>query len=129
MHLDASALVFGTRGRVLGPQEGTILGRLFEALVALSLQTYARLSEYTVSHLRTRNGDHEVDFIVHRGAACVAVEVKLGATVDDADVRHLLWLKQQLGENLRDMVVVNTGSRAYRRTDGVAVVPAALLGA
>lgn len=129
LQLREDDLVDLTRGRVLGPQEGTILGRLFEALVALSLQTYARLSEYTVSHLRTRNGDHEVDFIVHRGAACVAVEVKLGATVDDADVRHLLWLKQQLGENLRDMVVVNTGSRAYRRTDGVAVVPAALLGA
>ncbi len=118
-----------SRGRVLGPQEGTILGRLFEALVALSLQTYARLSECTVSHLRTRNGDHEVDFIVHRGSACVAIEVKLGASVDDTDVRHLLWLKQQLGENLRDMVVVNTGARAYRRADGVAVVPAALLGA
>ena len=31
-------------------------------------------------------------------------------------------------EDLRDMVVVNTGSRAYRRADGVAVIPAALLG-
>ncbi|MFM9877592.1 MAG: ATP-binding protein [Rhodoglobus sp.] len=129
LQLREDDLIDLSRGRVLGPQEGTILGRLFEALVALSLQTYARLSECTVSHLRTRNGDHEVDFIVHRGAACVALEVKLGATVDDFDVRHLLWLKQQLGENLRDMVVVNTGARAYRRTDGVAVVPAALLGA
>lgn len=44
------------------------------------------------------------------------------------DVQHLLWLKQQLGTDLRDMVVINTGGRAYRRSDGVAVVPAALLG-
>lgn len=128
LQLREDDLIDLSRGRVIGPQEGTILGRLFEALVAMSLQTYARLGEYTVSHLRTRNGDHEVDFIVHRGAICVAVEAKLGATVDDSDVQHLLWLKRQLGANLRDMVVINTGSRAYRRTDGVAVVPAALLG-
>lgn len=121
-------VIDAARGTVIGPQAGGILGRLFEALVALSLQTYSQVGEYSLSHLRTRNGDHEVDFIVHRGAACVGVEVKLGASVDDTDVQHLLWLKQQLGEDLRDMVVVNTGSRAYRRADGVAVIPAALLG-
>ena len=115
----------GAMCKLLGSE---MQGKVLDELLQLH-GGYGFMSEYTVSHLRTRNGDHEVDFIVHRGAACVAVEVKLGATVDDADVRHLLWLKQQLGENLRDMVVVNTGSRAYRRTDGVAVVPAALLGA
>ena len=39
-----------------------------------------------------------------------------------------LWLREQIGEDLLDAVVINTGPQAYRRTDGVAVVPAALLG-
>jgi uncharacterized protein len=43
-------------------------------------------------------------------------------------VRHLLWLKQRMGTRLTDMVVTTTGRHAYRRPDGVAVIPAALLG-
>lgn len=33
-----------------------------------------------------------------------------------------------IGDDLRDAVVINTGTTAYRRRDGIAVVPAALLG-
>lgn len=54
--------------------------------------------------------------------------MKLGVAPTDEDVRHLLWLKKQIGDELADMVIVTTGSQAYRRRDGVAVVPAALLG-
>lgn len=39
------------------------------------------------------------------------------------DVRHLRWLSEQLGEDLLDAVVVTTGPYAYRRHDGIAVVP------
>lgn len=113
----------------LGPQPGPMLGRLFEALVAQSLQTYAQASEARVSHLRTRNGDHEVDFIVHRGDhTIVAIEVKLSASVSEPDLKHLNWLRGIIGEGLVERVVINTGRQAYRRADGVAVVPAALLG-
>jgi hypothetical protein len=49
--------------------------------------------------------------------------------VTDSDVRHLLWLRDQLPGRVVDLVVVTTGSTAYRRPDGVAVVPLALLGA
>jgi len=48
--------------------------------------------------------------------------------VDDADVKHLLWLQRELKENVVDTVVLSTGPRAYRRPDGVAVIPLALLG-
>jgi uncharacterized protein len=43
-------------------------------------------------------------------------------------VKHLRWLQEQLGPDLLDAMVVTTGTHAYRRPDGVAVVPAALLG-
>jgi hypothetical protein len=57
------------------------------------------------------------------------MEVKLSAVVGDDDVKNLLWLKQQIGNDLLDALVINTGPQAYRRQDGVAVVPAALIGA
>ncbi|WP_020579820.1 ATP-binding protein [Actinopolymorpha alba] len=111
------------------PRQGTLLGALFESLVTLCVRVYAQAAEATVHHLRTRNGDHEVDLIVQRADhRVVAVEVKLGPTVDDRDTVHLRWLRDRLGDDLLDAVVVTTGQHAYRREDGIAVVPAALLG-
>lgn len=111
------------------PRDGTLLGGLFESLVTLDIRVYAQASEARVGHLRTANGDHEIDLIVERDdGRVVAVEVKLNAAPTDDNVRHLHWLKKRLGDDVLDMVVINTGSYAYRREDGVAVIPAALLG-
>jgi len=44
------------------------------------------------------------------------------------DVRHLRWLRESLVNSLVDAIVINTGPAAYRRPDGIVVVPAALLG-
>jgi hypothetical protein len=89
---------------------------------------YAQACEARVSHLRTRAGEHEVDLIVEGRLGVVGIEVKLSQTVSDRDVRHLHWLKQQLGDQLLDSLVVTSGREAYRRPDGVGVVPASLLG-
>nr|WP_248819600.1 hypothetical protein [Frankia sp. AgB32] len=58
----------------------------------------------------------------------LAIEVKLADRVEDADVRHLQWLRRRVGDDLIDAVVLYAGERAYRRRDDVAVVPLALLG-
>ncbi len=58
----------------------------------------------------------------------VAFEVKLGGTVDDSDLRHLHRLKGTLNDRVTDLAVLTTGPYAYRRPDGVAVVPLALPG-
>ncbi|MHB1527020.1 MAG: hypothetical protein ACYDEA_05040 [Candidatus Dormibacteria bacterium] len=39
------------------------------------------------------------------------------------------WLREWIGDDLIGAVVVTTGQFAYLRPDGIAVVPAALLGA
>lgn len=110
-------------------RDQTLLGALFESLVTLSVRVYAQPLEAHVGHLRTRNGDHEVDLVVEGpDRRVVAVEVKLARTVGDADVRHLRWLTERMGARLADAVIVTTGGHAYRRPDGIAVVPAALLG-
>lgn len=127
--LDAGALLAGREAGPPIPRDGTLLGALFESLVTLNLRVYAQQSEATVKHLRTHRGDHEVDVIVQRAdERVVAIEVKLAQTIGDADVRHLNWLANEIGDDLLDRVVVSTGQHAYRRLDGVAVVPAALLG-
>ena len=126
--LGLDALIDGD-GNPLGPQESTMLGRLFESLVTLCVRVMADAAEATVGHLRTRNGDHEIDLVVARSdGKAVAIEIKLSATVTDRDTRHLHWLAGQLGPRLLDTIVINTGPTAYRRTDGIGVIPLALLG-
>jgi predicted AAA+ superfamily ATPase len=112
------------------PRDGPLLGSLFEHLVTMSVQVYAQAAEARVHHLRTHRGEHEIDIIVVRDDGRVlAIEVKLTAAPDDGDVRHLHWLTERIGSDLIDTVVITTGREAYRREDGIAVVPAALLGA
>lgn len=125
--LSPQALLDG-QGRALRPQAGTMLGHLFESLVTLSVRVAAQAAEGTVGHLRTRNGDHEVDLVVVRDdGRALAIEVKLANTVNENDVRHLHWLAERIGDQLIDAIVINTGPSAYRRPDGVGVVPLGLL--
>ena len=118
-------------GKQVGPaisRDGTLPGRLFKSLVALSLRVYAQAEEAEVYHLRTQNGDREVDFIIERDDhRVVALEVKFAANVSDPDVVHLQWLRRETGVDLIDAAVVYAGRHAYRRADGIAVIPAALL--
>lgn len=111
-------------------RSGTYLGALFESLVTLCVRVFAQAAEATVLHLRTREpNEHEVDLVVERGDGRVlAIEVKLARTIEPHDLRHLRWLRERIGDDLIDAVVVTTGTQAYRQADGIAVVPAALLG-
>jgi uncharacterized protein len=110
------------------PRDGTLLGALFESLVTLCVRVYAQGAEARVAHLRTWSGDREIDLIVECAGRVLALEVKLGQVVGDRDVRHLIWLRAQLGDDLADAAVITTGRSAYRRPDGIAVIPASLLG-
>jgi predicted AAA+ superfamily ATPase len=127
--IDAGGLLAGQNPDPVLPRDGTFLGALFESLVTLDVRTYAQAAGASVHHLRTRAGEHEADLIVVRpDQRVVALEVKLSAGIDDRDVKHLLWLRKQIGDQLLDAAVITTGEYAYRRPDGVAVIPLALLG-
>lgn len=133
----AAILLGASRGALLEgqeigppiPRDGTLLGALFESLVTLSVRVYAQDAEAKVGHLRTFSGDQEIDLIVERNdGRILAIEVKLTRSVEDKDVRRLQWLAEEIGDELLDAIVITTGETAYRRADGIGVVPAALLG-
>lgn len=127
--VNEQALLGGARIPGTSRRDGTLLGALFESLVVLSVRSYAQPLDAALGHLRTKEGQREVDLIVgDPSGRVVAIEVKLAPTPDGHDVRHLHWLQEQLGDDLADAIVVTTGKHAYRRPDGIGVVPLALLG-
>lgn len=125
----ASRLLDGNEPNTPIVRDGTFLGALFESLVAQSLRVFAQSNEANVFHLRTKGGRHEIDFIVESPDGVIAIETKLASTVNDADLKHLHWLRETTPHQVIDLVVITTGKEAYRRKDGVAVIPLALLGA
>lgn len=127
--VDVSALLSGDSGPIRVTEDGALVGQLFESLVTLCVRVFAQAAEARVGHLRTAGGQREVDLIVERAdGRILAIEVKMGRAVDDRDAQHLRWLREQLGDQLLDAIVISSGPEAYRRADGVGVVPAALLG-
>lgn len=126
-----AARLLNLNAKKLSSQRGAYMaGPLFESLATLGVKVAAQAARARVGHLRTRNGDHEVDLIVEgREGQILGLEVKLSASVNSNDVKHLLWLKEHMKADVADLVIVTTGKYAYRREDGVAVVPLALLGA
>lgn len=108
--------------------DSPLLGRMFEALAVQSVQTYTQAAFARLSHFRDVNGRHEIDMIIEGDDGKVlAIEVKLSATPDPLDAKHLKWLKSEIGGQLVDSVVIYAGNYAYRHND-VAYVPLALLG-
>ncbi len=127
--IDADALLDGQSAGPPIARDGSLLGHLFESLIALNLRVYAQASEASVCHFRKQGNTREIDFIVVRpDDRVVAIETKLSRTVSGKDLRHLDWLRGEIGDDLLDAAVVTTGTSAYRRSDGIAVIPAALLG-
>lgn len=107
--------------------------QLFQSLVTQSVRVYAEACGAKVRWLRTkkdgRGGEREIDLVVVRNdGRIVAIEVKFGQTIGSRAFRNLRWLRGQIGSHWIDGVVINAGRNAGRTEDGIAVVPAALLG-
>ena len=126
--VDAGALLRGEGNQIVA-RDGTLLGSLFESLTTLVVRVCAQAAEARVLHFRSWRGEHELDLIVERGDHRVlGLEVKLSGHVDDRDVRHLVWLRDQLGDDFVGGAVLTPGTHAYCRPDGIAVIPIGLLG-
>ena len=108
-------------------------GLLFEGLCVRDLRVYAQALDGTVYHFRDRTG-LECDAVVHlRNGSYGLVEIKLGGEkLVEEGARNLLALKDKIDTTKMKspsfmMVLTAVGDYAYRRTDGVLVVPVGTL--
>jgi predicted AAA+ superfamily ATPase len=99
-------------------------------LVAQSLKVYSDSDGAELRHLRTVRGDHEIDFIIEKGDAILALEAKFSTRISDVDVKQLNWFETQLAEKKVIKAIIYTGQHLVKRdSDNVILVPAACLGA
>jgi hypothetical protein len=61
------------------------------------------------------------------GGRVLGVEIKAAAAPDDADARHLRWLREELGDRMVAGVILHTGPRLYTLSEGIIAAPIATL--
>lgn len=104
-------------------------GLLFETLCVRDLRVYADVHDGSIYHFRTKSG-WECDAVMHlRNGSYGLIEVKLGGDkLINEGARHLREIADNIDiERMKApsflMVLTATGPYAYRREDGVFVVP------
>lgn len=125
----AARLMGLTSHRLSTPAAADKAGKLFESLAALTVRVIVETHGASVGHLRSYDNREEIDLIIEGDEGqLIGIEVKLSPDFRDHDLRHLKWLRERMPDDVTDLLVISTGERAYRRADGIAVVPLALLG-
>ncbi|MDR2833658.1 MAG: DUF4143 domain-containing protein [Streptococcaceae bacterium] len=113
----------------VGKLNQTFIGQLLESLVYQSLVVYAQTTDSKLYHLRENRGKREIDFILQRGNTLILFEVKADPEAKNSYVEHLNWVEERVKEEFKVVkVLLNTGPRAFTRSDGVHVVPISMLG-
>jgi len=121
----AAAVMRATPQSIL--EDFNTFGFLFESLCVRDLRIYSQALDGEVFHYRDKS-NLEADIIVHlNDGRWGAIEVKLGSKEIEEAARNLLKLKEKIDlEKMKapSFLMILTGTQlAYRREDGVFIVP------
>lgn len=125
--LAAAALGADAEG-VLG--HGGLLGRILETFVAAQIRAEAASvrGRAVLHHLRSGDGRREVDLVVEIDARrVVGIEIKAKSAPVRSDAKHLIWLRDRLGETFAGGVVLHTGSWPFHLADRITAAPISTL--
>lgn len=132
-----AALLGATPKRLL--KDTQTLGLLFENLVLRDLRVFLSTYSGLGNNIYYYHDDKglEVDCIIESASRWAGIEIKLSETKADDGAKNLIALRNKVTANpaARNAgpaflaVIVGKGSLAYKRSDGVYVIPVSLLGA
>lgn len=103
-----------------------LVGRTLDAFAAAQLRPELAVAHPRprLHHLREGAGRHEVDLLVELGPSkVVGIEVKAGVAPTTADAKHLLWLRDRLGERFTGGAVLHTGPEPFELADRIYALP------
>lgn len=132
-----TALLGATPKRLL--KDTQTLGFLFENLVLRDLRVFLSTYSGLGNNVYYYHDDKglEVDCIIESANRWAGIEIKLSDTKADDGAKNLIELRKKMTANplahnaepVFLVVIVGKGSLAYKRSDGVYVIPISLLGA
>lgn len=111
-------------------RDGDLLGRTLDTFVAAHLRAELSIAESRprLYHIREEHGRHEIDLVGElSGRQVVAVEVKADSAPDRNSARHLIWLRDQLGDRFAGGVLLHTGPRGFELEKGIIAAPISTL--
>ncbi len=120
----AAAAAGVTAATVLADND--LVGRWFDAFATAQLRAEVALMHPrpVLHHLRADGGRHEIDLVVELGPGRIlGLEFKAGAAPTGTDAKHLLWLRDRLGESFVAGAVIHTGPGIYELGDRVFAIP------
>lgn len=107
-------------------RDGDLLGRLLDTFVVAQLraETTVAAARPRMYHLRQEDGRHEVDIVAEiRGGGVIAVEVKASSAPTADAARHLVWLRDHLGDSFVAGAVLHTGPATYSLGEKLVAAP------
>jgi hypothetical protein len=111
-------------------RSGDLLGRLLDTFVVSQLRAEIVVSESRprLYHVRQEQGRFEVDVLGElSGGQVVGIEVKASAAPTGSDARHLVGLRDRLGDAFLAGILFHTGPRAFALAERVTAVPISAL--
>lgn len=120
----AAAVIGVDRAGLL--RSGDLIGRFVDTLVASQLRPSLSVTPAVagLTHLRDRDGAHEVDIVLElRDGDIVGIKVKAAGNVGPGDAQHLRWLCDRAGSQFRRGVVFHTRPAAHPLDKHIVAVP------
>lgn len=102
-----------------------LAGQYFESYTMQQLRPQVDAVGGHLQHLRTGSGAKEIDAIVEVRSRVFAVECKLSQRPTIGDAKHLVWLRDQLGDKFIEGHVVHTGNATYQLDEHIWATPLA----
>jgi predicted AAA+ superfamily ATPase len=121
--LTASVLRLDDRAAL---RDANLLGRLLDTFVVAQLRAELAVCETRprLYHLREEHGRYEVDIVAELGGqAVLGFEVKADAAPDRDAARHLVWMRDRLGDRFAHGIVFHTGPSAFDLSDRISALP------
>lgn len=107
-------------------KDGDQLGRMLDTFAVAQLRPEVALTggRQRLHHLRTKGGLQEVDLVVElEDNRVLALEFKASAAPARGDAKHLVWLRDRLGDRFVAGAVMHTGPTVFRLDDRILAVP------
>ena len=107
-----------------------LMGRIIDTFVVAQIRPELEVCVpgVTMYHVRQEGGAHEIDLLLEApDGRVVAIEVKAGSAPDRSDAKHLIWLRDQLGEQFVCGVVFHTGRKPFKLEERIHALPISVI--